>query len=83
MKTTIITCDLCKVEMPQRGWEDAPQRLVIMTHCSCQNPMGRFNGQHQANTYTAEDVCRSCMKSIARIIADGIESLDNKTPQPQ
>jgi hypothetical protein len=83
MTTTIITCDLCKVEMPQRGWEDAPQRLVITTHCSSQNPMARFNGQHQANTYTADDVCRSCMKSIARIIADGIESLDNRTTQPQ
>jgi hypothetical protein len=37
------------------------------------------NGQHQDNTYTAEDVCRSCMKSLAQIIADGIESLANRT----
>jgi hypothetical protein len=83
MKTTIITCDLCKVEMPQRGWEDAPQRLTIMTHCNSQNPMARFNGQHQTNTYTAEDVCQSCMRDLARIIADRIESLANRfKPQP-
>jgi len=78
MITTIINCDICKVEMPQRGWEDAPQRLSIMTHCHSQNPMARFNGQHQANNYIAEEVCQSCMKSLARIIADGIESLANR-----
>jgi hypothetical protein len=79
MKTTIISCDICKEEMPQRGWEEDPQRLTIMTHCSSQNPMSRFNGQHAANTYIAEEVCRTCMKSLALIIADGIESLANRT----
>jgi hypothetical protein len=81
MKTTIISCDICKEEMPQRGWEEAPQRLTIMTHCSSQNPMERItkNSQHQANTYIAEEVCRVCMYSLAQIIANGIESLANRT----
>jgi len=79
MKTTIITCDICKREMHQRGWEDTPQRLTIVTNCTSQNPMERItrNSQFQANTFTAEDVCQGCMKSLARIIADGIESLAN------
>lgn len=34
------------------------------------------NSQFQANTFTTEDVCQRCMKSLASIIADGIESLD-------
>jgi len=79
MITTIINCDICKEEIPQRGWEEDPQRLTIMTHCTSQNPMARFNGQHQANTYIAEEVCRACMYSLARIIANGIESLANRT----
>lgn len=79
MKTTIITCDICKREMPQRGWEEAPQRLTIVTHCASQNPMERItkDSKFQDNTYTAEDVCQGCMKSLARIIAAGIESLAN------
>ena len=65
--------------MHQRGWEDTPQRLTIVTNCTSQNPMERItkNSQFQANTFTAEDVCQGCMKSLARIIADGIESLAN------
>ena len=35
------------------------------------------NSQFQANTFTTEDVCQRCMKSLASIIADGIESLAN------
>jgi hypothetical protein len=79
MKTTIITCDICKREMHQRGWEAAPQRLIIVTNCTSQNPMERItkNSQFQANTFVAEDVCQKCMKSLAKIIADGIESLAN------
>jgi hypothetical protein len=79
MKTTIITCDICKREILQRGWEDAPQRLTIETNCTSQNPMERIthDSRFQSNTFKAEDVCQSCMKSLARIIADGIESLAN------
>ena len=79
MKTTITTCDICKREIPQRGWEDAPQPLTIITNCTSQNPMERItnNRQFQANTYQADEVCQGCMKALAKIIADGIDSLEN------
>ena len=81
MKTTIITCDICKQKLPQRGWEDTPRPLTIVTNCISQNPMERItkDSQSQGNTYTAEDVCQSCMKFLARIIADKIEFLSNST----
>jgi len=79
MKTTIITCDICKREIPRSGWEEAPQRLTIVTNCTSQNPMERItqNSQFQANTLELEEVCQGCMKSLARIIADGIDTLTN------
>lgn len=80
MKTIIITCDICGREIPQRGWEDAPQRICITTNCTSQNPMERItkDSKFQSNTFTAEEVCRSCMKDVSEIIASGIESLSGK-----
>lgn len=62
--------------MPQRTWEDTPQRLVIVTNCTSQNPMARITKdfKFQSNTYTAEDVCQGCMKGLAQTIADWIQS---------
>lgn len=79
MRIVTIKCDICGREIPQRGWEDAPQRICIETNCTSQNPMERItkDGKFQSNTYRVEEACQRCMKSLARIIADGIESLAN------
>lgn len=77
MKTVIITCDICGRPIQQNGWEDAPGLLVITTECTSQNPMARItkDSKFQGNTYQSEDVCQSCMKSLANTIANAIESL--------
>jgi len=80
MKRTIITCDICEREMKQRGWEDAPQRLTIVTNCTSQNPMERItkDSKFQYNIYNADEVCQQCMKALANIIASEIEKLSFK-----
>jgi hypothetical protein len=79
MRTVTITCDVCKKEIPERGWEDSPQSIKIVTNCTSRNPMERINnkGQFQNNVYESEDVCQPCMRYLARIIANGIEYLGN------
>jgi len=75
MKTTIITCDVCKEEIPQRGWEETAMKLEIVTNCTSRNPMERItkDSHFQANKYVAEDVCQPCMKYVAEAIARAIE----------
>jgi hypothetical protein len=82
VRTTTIICDVCKEKIPERGWEDAPQSIKIVTNCTSRNPMERINkkGQFQNNVYESDDVCQPCMRYLAEIIATGIEHLDkNKT----
>ena len=77
MKTIIIHCDICKREIPLRGWEDEPRHLSINTFCTSQNPMQRItkDSQFQGNTFIADEVCQSCMRKLASSIADAIEAI--------
>lgn len=69
MRTEIIHCDICRKELPQRGWEDKPTRLVLTTHCMSQNPMSEHAKGFQDNTFISEETCESCQRTIAGMLA--------------
>jgi len=69
MRTEIIHCDICRKELPQRGWEDTPTRLVLTTFCMSQNPMSEHAKGFQDNTFISEETCESCQRTIAGVLA--------------
>jgi hypothetical protein len=77
MQRTTLFCDICGRKFEDQTWEDTPQRILIETNCSCQNPMQAItkDGKFQYNCYAADEVCQKCMKVLAHTIADKIVEL--------
>ena len=75
MRKLVITCDVCGKEHKTGDWAEEPKSIILVTHCTSQNPMSRVEPGFQLNRYERDDVCQSCMRKIAESIATTIEEL--------
>ena len=85
MRREIVYCDICKKEIPQRGWEDAPTMVRIHTHCAYQNPMAEHAQGFQDNDFVSADTCQTCQREIAKVVSETLTRIKNqerKEPTP-
>ena len=69
------TCDLCKTEITEISWFDAPSEFKAVSYCASQNPLGKLGLGFQYVKVEIKDVCQACQKALASTLTEKLAEL--------